>query len=436
MNICFLMYQGNMYSGGQGVYLYYLTRELARMGHNVHVIAGPPYPTLDESVTAHRIHDYSYWSYHHEKKDFIYGRPPGSHFHPVNFYEFMSTRINLSSLLANFSIRAYFKLRELQPQHHFDLVHDNQTLSYGVWAVHRSGFPLVATIHHPLKHDLRNALHQSRSTYERARRLLWSPWYMQEWAAKAVDRVIVVSETSRKDVEAAFDIDPARVRTVYNGIDTDTFRPLPGVDRRPDKLLYVGNSEDRNKGTRYFLEAINILKDELDFRVTFVDNHKWQLKLAPRLVDEFGLNSRVDFTGRIPTHELVRHYNEARLLVTSSVHEGFGLPLAEAMSCGCPTVATEIGAYREIVEHGVSGWLVPPADPRALADAIRMMWNDPALRERIGEGGRRRITEKFSWRRAAEETLAVYDEIVPPKRRSFAAAVSEPAPSSSSGSRF
>src|SRR5262245_1961333 len=69
MKICFLMYQGNMYSGGQGVYLHYLTRELARVGHEVHVIAGPPYPMLDESVRVHRITDYSYWTYHHYKKE-------------------------------------------------------------------------------------------------------------------------------------------------------------------------------------------------------------------------------------------------------------------------------------------------------------------------------------------------------------------------------
>ena len=420
MKLCFLMYQGNMYSGGQGVYLHYLTRELAHMGHDVHVIAGPPYPRLAEGVTAHNIRDYSYWSYHHYKKDFVFNRPPASYFHPVNFYEFVSTRLTLSSLLANFSLRAYFKLRELSREHRFDIVHDNQTLSYGIWAMHRSGFPLVATIHHPLKYDLRNALRQSRSTYERARRILWSPWMMQEWAAKSVDRVIVVSETSRRDVEEAFDLDPGHVRTVYNGIDTDTFRPLPGVERRPDKLLYVGNSEDRNKGARYFLEALDLLKDELDFRVTFVDNEKWRLKLVPGLVDEFGLNSRVDFTGRIPTPDLVRHYNEAKLLVTSSVHEGFGLPLAEAMACGTPTVATRIGAYEEIVEHGKSGWLVPPADPRALAEAIRMMWNDASLRDRIAQGGRQRIVEKFNWRKAAEETLAVYEELVPPRRRSFA----------------
>jgi glycosyltransferase involved in cell wall biosynthesis len=419
MKICFLMYQGNMYSGGQGVYLHYLTRELARMGHEVHVIAGAPFPRLAEGVIAHNIVDDSYWTYHHYKKDWVYNREPLSHFHPWNFYDFVSTRVALSSLLTNFSLRAYFKLRELSKEHRFDVVHDNQTLSYGVWAMYRSGFPLVATIH-PLSYDLRNALRQSRSTYEKARRILWSPWMMQEWAAKGVDRVIVVSETSRVDVEAAFELPPERVRTVYNGIDTDTFRPLPGVERRPDKLLYVGNSEDRNKGARYFLEALNILKDELDFQVTFVDNFKHNLKLAPRLVNEFGLNSRVEFTGRVPTEELVRHYNEARLFVTSSVHEGFGLPLAEAMACGAPTLGTRIGAYEEIAVHGESGWLVPPRDPRALADGIRMLWNDASLRQRLSDGGRKRVAEKFNWRRAAEETLAVYEEIAPSRRTTFA----------------
>ena len=65
MKVCFIMYQGNMYSGGQGVYLYYLTRELARMGHEVHVLAGPPYPELAENVIGHNLETHSYWSYHY-----------------------------------------------------------------------------------------------------------------------------------------------------------------------------------------------------------------------------------------------------------------------------------------------------------------------------------------------------------------------------------
>jgi glycosyltransferase involved in cell wall biosynthesis len=397
-------------------------------------MSGPPYPVMPDGIVTHNLPDDSYWTYHHYTQDYVFKRHPLSHLHPLNFYEFISTRMTLSSLLTNFSMRAYFKVRELSRERRFDIVHDNQTLGYGVWAMHKTGFPTVATIHHPLKYDLQNGLRQARSsdvrtrlikagiplqartTYVRARLLLWMPWIMQEVVARRLDRVIVVSETSRRDVVEAFRLPEERVRSVYNGVDTETFRPQHGIERQPNRILYVGNSEDRNKGARFLVEALRLLKDEIDFRVTFVDNVPSQLKLVPRLVDEYGLRDRFDFTGRLSTADLVRKYCEATLLVSPSVHEGFGLPLAEAMSCGTPTLATELGAYREIVEHGVSGWLVPPSDPRALADGIRMMLNNPELRDRIAQGGRKRIVETFNWRRAAEETLAVYEEVLPSKQ--------------------
>jgi glycosyltransferase involved in cell wall biosynthesis len=413
MRICFVMYQGNMYSGGQGVYLYYLTRELARMGHEVHVLAGPPYPTLDEQVIGHNIQTHSYWSYHHEKKNFLFERNPLTHFHPVNFFEFVSTRITLSSLLLTFSVRAWIKLRELSEERPFDIVHDNQTLSYGMSLMQLSGLPVMATIHHPLTIDLQNALRQSRSLYEQARRILWSPWIMQQVVARRLPRVIVVSETSRRAVQQAFDLDPSRMRVVHNGIDTEMFRPLADVERQPGLLLYVGNSEDRNKGARYLIEALRILaEDRADYHLALVDHKKERLKMVPRLVEQYGLSSRVHFTNHLPTEELVRLYNQASIVVSPSLYEGFGLPAAEAMSCGSPVIATTGGAFPEVIDHGETGWLVPPGDERALAEAIRMLTNDPALRERLGKNGRRAILERFSWRKAAEETLAVYEEML------------------------
>ncbi|MGB6836275.1 MAG: glycosyltransferase family 4 protein, partial [Dehalococcoidia bacterium] len=368
MKICFLMYQGNMYSGGQGVYTYYLTRELARLGHEVHVIVGPPEPELAEEVIPHYLPSHSYWSYFYDRQEFLFRRNPLSHFHPVNFYDFVSTRIALSSLLLNFSVRAYLKLRELSREHRFDVVHDNQTLSYGIWLMRLSGFPVVATVHHPLTIDLENALRQASSPYEKARRILWSPWVMQQVVARRLDRVIVVSHASARSVERAFRVLPESLRVVHNGIDTEIFRPLDGLERRPNEILYVGNSEDRNKGARYLLEALDMLKEELDFHVTFVDNVRWRLKLAPRLVREFGLSSRVAFSGRVRREELVELYNRATLVVCPSLYEGFGLPAAEAMACGTPVLATTGGALPEVVEHGRTGWLVPPADSRALAE--------------------------------------------------------------------
>jgi glycosyltransferase involved in cell wall biosynthesis len=413
MKICFIMYQGNMYSGGQGVYLYYLTRELARMGHEVHVLAGPPYPTLDERVIGHDLQTHSYWSYHHVKEDFLFKRNPLTHFHPVNFYEFVSTRIALSSLLLTFSVRAWIKLRELSREHRFDIVHDNQTLSYGISLMQASGFPVVATIHHPLTIDLQNALRQSRSLYEQARRILWSPWVMQQVVARRLPRVIVVSHTSKRSVQQAFGLDPARMRVVHNGIDTDTFRPLPDVERTPGLIAYVGNSEDRNKGARYLIEALHLLQsDRRDYELALVDQKKERLKLVPRLVQEYGLSSRVHFMGRLPTDQLVRLYNQATIAVSPSLYEGFGLPAAEAMSCATPVIATTGGAFPEIIDHNSTGWLVPPGDAAGLAHAIRLLMDAPDLRERLARAGREAILERFNWRKAAEETLAVYEEVL------------------------
>ena len=427
MKICFVMYQGNMYSGGQGIYLYYLTRELARMGHEVHVLAGPPYPTLAEGVIGHNLKTYSYWSYHHEKEDFLFKRNPLSHFHPVNFYEFVSTRIALSSLLLTFSIRAWVKLGELAREHRFDIVHDNQTLSYGTWLMEAAGYPVVATIHHPLTIDLENALQQADSLYEKVRRILWSPWVMQAVVARRLRRTIVVSETSRKAVQDAFHLDPSRMHVVHNGIDTESFRPLPDVERQEGLLLYVGNSEDRNKGARYLLEALNLLQnDRRDFQLAFVDNKKENLKLAPRLVQKYGLSSRVHFTGRVSTEQLVKLYNQAMIVVSPSLYEGFGLPAAEAMSCGSPVIATTGGAFPEVIDHSQTGWLVPPGDAQALADAIRKLSDDPDLRARLGAAGRKSILERFSWRKAAEETLAVYEELLKEKRGEKASKTTAP----------
>jgi glycosyltransferase involved in cell wall biosynthesis len=234
---------------------------------------------------------------------------------------------------------------------------------------------------------------------------------MQQLVSRRLPRVIAVSETSRKAVQEAFDLDPARMRVVHNGIDTDTFRPLPGVTRERGLLLYVGNSEDRNKGARYLIEALHLLEnDQRDYHLALVDHEREKLRLVPRLVQEYGLSSRVEFTGHVTTDELVRLYNRAEVVVSPSLYEGFGLPAAEAMACEAPIIATTGGAFPEVIDHGETGWLVPPGDSPALADAIRMMMDNPGLRAKLSAAGRQSILRRFSWRKAAEETLAVYEE--------------------------
>ncbi len=282
MKIAFIMYQGNMFSGGQGIYTYYLTRELARLGHEVHVIAGPPYPETDDSVICHNVQTESYWSLYHNRGEFLHQRHPLSHFHPVNFYEFYSTRIAISSLLLTFSMRAFIKIKELMPETRFDVVHDNQTLSYPLLFLKGLGLPLVATIHHPLSVDLRNSVLQARSIYEMARRYLWFPWMMQEFTARRMDRIITVSQNTTRAVHRMFHVPFDLMTCVYNGIDADRFRPLPDIPEVPNTILFNTNSEDRNKGAIYVFEALHILKEQgVPFNLILVDNDKKSLKLAP-----------------------------------------------------------------------------------------------------------------------------------------------------------
>jgi glycosyltransferase involved in cell wall biosynthesis len=196
------------------------------------------------------------------------------------------------------------------------------------------------------------------------------------------------------------------------GVDVDTFRPLDDVEKEPNSILFVGDSEDRNKGVRYLLEAAHDLRHKLDFRITFIDHRPPKhLKTVQALKEKYRLHNRIDFLGKASTEELVRLYCRSQIVACPSLYEGFGLPAVEAMACGVPVVATSAGALSEIIEDGVTGITVPPGDSDALRDALRRLLSDPELCRRMGEAGRQRVVERFTWRQTALRTAEVYEEV-------------------------
>jgi glycosyltransferase involved in cell wall biosynthesis len=139
------------------------------------------------------------------------------------------------------------------------------------------------------------------------------------------------------------------------------------------------------------------------------------------MVADLGLDERVTFVnqeratrglGRLSEDELARTYNEAQIMVSPSLYEGFGLPAAEAQACGTSVVATTAGAFPEVVADGETGLLVRPGDARALADAIQSLLSDPQRREAMGAQGTRRIEEEFSWRVCAMKTAELYRQVL------------------------
>ena len=417
MKVCYLLHQGKMHSGGQGVYLYNITREMLALGHDVHVIAGPPYPDIAPGITVDRIPNFNLFEVLGTiNPEFFHSRPLREFFYPLNFYELVTTRYGMFSGMSAFSIRAYDRLRELLRDRRFDIVHDVQSLGYGMLLIKAGGIPVVANIHHPLAVDRRNAVMQAKSLREKMRWIIFYPFFMQDIVMKRVDKIITGSHHSARSIQQVFDVPASHIEIIHDGVDTDTFRPLEGVEKEPNGILFVGNSEDRNKGARYLVEALHILRREIDFHLTFVDRPRESLELVPSLVKRWGLQSRVTFTGRVSTEELVRRYNKAEILVSPSVYEGFGLPAAEAMACGVPVVATTAGAFPEVVADGETGWLVAPGDAHALAGAIKRLMADPVERKRMGDAGRRRMQERFTWRETARKTVALYEEICSRRR--------------------
>ncbi|HEX58746.1 MAG TPA: glycosyltransferase family 1 protein [Methanomicrobia archaeon] len=404
LRVCLLSYRGNMYCGGQGVYAYYLARELAKLGCEVHLIAGPPYPDPPDDVQLHKIVNHNFFG---KKRDFL---PPNplEIFYPLNFFEYAATRIHIFPEMFTFSIRAFRKLKELG---RFDIIHDNQCLGFGLLLMRFLGTPVVATIHHPLIIDKIATFKQASSPREIARyTMYYSPFEMQKVVTRRLDGIMTVSRSAAREIERAFGVPLTEIRVIYNGVDTETFKN-DGCEREENSILFVGRTEDRKKGILYLLKAMCML-DDLDLKLTIVDEKPPKITYAPELVRKYGLEDKVRFTGRVTVRELVRLYSSAEVFAAPSLYEGFGFPVAEAMACETPVVATTAGAIPEIVENDETGILVEPGNARALASALRMLLEDDCLRRQMGRAARRRIEKLFSWERAARETLNFYEEVL------------------------
>ena len=408
MKICLLSYRGNPYCGGQGIYLSYLARELVKLGHEVHVLVGPPYPPSTDGASLHKIHDFNFYNAY---KNFLSASNPLEVFSPLHFYELAAARLGFFPEMLAFSFRSFKKIKELLETERFDIIHDNQCLGYGLLLMKNFNIPVVSTVHHPLFVDREIEFEHHPRFIDQYRWTLYYPLIMQKWVTKRLDGIITVSENSAHDVSRYFKVPREKIRVVYNGVDTDIFQKSNGVSKESKRLIFVGNTDDRKKGIYYLLQAMMKLED--DVKLTIVDGGAPRKKFAPRIVRDCGLEDRVTFTGRIEsTEELADLYSASNIAVIPSLYEGFGFPAAEAMSCELPVIASNSSALPEVVGNGDCGILVPPRDPDALASNIKRLLDDEGLMIQMGKSARKRVEKLFGWEEAAKKMINVYEEVL------------------------
>lgn len=390
MRICFLCYRANPYSGGQGVYLKEITEEMARRGHEVHAVVGPPLPENLLDVSLHVVGNRQY--YGKKGKEVLPSNDPFQILKPLDFYEYLSTRLGSFTEISAFALRSFMLVRRLHRERPFDVIIDNQSLGYGLLLYKALEIPLLAIIHHPLTVDLASVMARTPLFTKKIKTAMFYPVIMQGFVARKMDRIITVSEASRKAIVRDFGVRPERIEVVYNGINTRHY--VPGRSpRNRGEVLFVGNIEDGNKGFVHLLRAMRLVRKGT--RLVVVDGGSVHRKVTDRFIHLYGLDDRITFVGRINRDELVQYYSRAELLVSPSRFEGFGFPAGEAMACGTPVIVSDGGALPEVA--GDAALVVPYGDEIALARAIDRIMEDQALRERMGRAGRERVLDTFNW---------------------------------------
>ena len=406
MRICILSYRSYPYSGGQGIYMRYLSKALRDLGHEVDMMSGPPYPIVDEGVGLIKLPSLDLYRFGSWKRLFIDPRKLNTY---ANFMEWGGIMTGYFSEPLAFGIRAHRYLCS-DGAKKYDVIHDNQTMSWGIADIQGAGYPVVETIHHPVTIDRDLAIKSAKSLKDKLGYWRWFSFTgMQIKVARQLPHIITVSRMAKQHIHEIFGIEESRMRVIYNGIDSELFSPSGGVARLDDMILMVMSRDTAVKGLRFLLEALAELRKRWDLKLVVVGTTLGD-GVTEKLMDRLGVTGAVTFRNQIETSELIELYRTATLVAVPSTYEGFGIPAAEAMACGAPLVSTTAGALPEVV--GDAGILIPPADSAALTAAIAQLMESPAKRSEYSILGRKRIIEKFNWSNAARLTAEVYSEAI------------------------
>ncbi|MFI1468930.1 glycosyltransferase family 4 protein [Streptomyces wuyuanensis] len=406
LRIALLTYKGNPFCGGQGVYVRHLSRELARLGHSVEVIGAQPFPVLDEGVPLTELPSLDLY-----RQPDPFRTPGRDEFRDwIDGVEVATMWTGGFPEPLTFSLRARRHL--LARRGEFDVVHDNQTLGYGLLG--DLGAPLVTTIHHPITVDRQLELDAAPDWRRRASVRRWYGFTrMQKRVARRLPSVLTVSGSSEQEIVEHLGVRPERLRVVHIGADTDLFSPDPSVAEVPGRIVTTSSADVPLKGLVYLVEALAKLRTEQPDAHLVVVGKRAEDGPVARMIERYGLADAVRFVKGISDQELVDLVRSAQVACVPSLYEGFSLPAAEAMATGTPLVATTGGAIPEVTgPDGETCLAVPPGDAHALAGALGRLLADAALRRRIGTAGRARVLSRFTWARAAQGTAQLYREAI------------------------
>ncbi|MBP2070980.1 glycogen synthase [Thermoanaerobacterium butyriciformans] len=268
--------------------------------------------------------------------------------------------------------------------------------------------PLVVTIHslEPLRpwkeEQLGNGYHLST--------------WMEKTGIEAADKIIAVSNDSKKDIMKCYNVPEEKIEVIYNGIDLNQYKKTDsniarkkyGIDGK--YILFVGRIS-RQKGIIHLIDAVKYLPE--DIKVVLCASSPDTEEIKMEMEEKVKLYPNIIWIDKMVTkEEIIELYSNAEVFVCPSIYEPFGIINLEAMACNTPVVASATGGIKEVVVDGETGFLVEPGNPEDLAEHIIKLLNDRELAATFGANGRKRVEEMFSWESIAKKTYDMYEDVI------------------------
>jgi D-inositol-3-phosphate glycosyltransferase len=404
--------RGSQDAGGQNVYVDEVSRNLARLGWAVDIFTRRDSPDLPEVID---------WAPGVRIVNLAAGPP-----------RFL-LKDDLWPFMAEF--RDAFLRFTVRDGARYDLLHGNFWMS-GAVALdlgRRLGVPVVQIFHAMGKTKRRHQAEADNSPRERVG--------IELEIIREADRLIAQCPSERSELVDDYGADPAKVVIIPSGVNIETFRPVAREEARqrigldPDEpvVAYIGRMLPR-KDVRNIVRAVALLKEGTDAQMREATGVPRLLLVGGETVDPdpvatpeigelqrlaaaLGIADRVHFTGKRQASELRYYYGGGDVVVTTPWYEPFGLTPLEAMACGRPVIGSAVGGITFTIEHGVTGFLVAPRDPAALATRLHQLLGDPILQARMGRAARARVERQFTWSAVAAGTAALYRALLAQRGR-------------------
>ena len=396
LKIAILSYRSAKYGGGQGVYIKDISMALTKMGHKVDVISGPPYPELADGIDLIKspgLNLFETFSFKDRLKKFLSKKNKSIN----DYYEFISVLFGGFPEMRTFGDRANTFLNNKN----YDLVFDNQSISYGVLDIQKR-LPLIEIIHHPITFDFRFELKASKKLRYKISRFRWYSFLkMQKKVAPKINRIISPSRSSKKGIVQDFKCNPKNITVINNGIDTWEFKPLTNSQRNPYRLITTASADVPLKGLDYTLKALNLLKINYPKIHLIVIGTIKENGHTKRLIDKLDLEQNITFKSNILKADITELYSTSSVAIVSSLYEGFGYPVIEAMSCEVPLIATNTSSIPELTGKYAS--LIEPRNHEAIIESTIKILSDYDKYKEIAIKGRQHVIENFNWAKITKE---------------------------------